>query len=60
MFADTLAKFIALILVGLALGLMNLHFVWKQFQVAMNKYHHKTPGNPTSWWDFVVTVSNES
>ena len=45
-FADTLAKFTALVLVGLALSLKNLHFVWKQFLVAMIDSHHRTPGNP--------------
>ena len=51
--ADTLGKFIVLVLVGLVLCLKNLHFVWKQFQVAMNDSHHRTPGNanlsPNVW-----------
>ena len=45
-FADTLTKLIALVLVGLALSLENLPLVWKQFLLAMNGPHHKTPGNP--------------
>ena len=45
-FAETLAKFTALVLVGLALSLKNLYFVWKQFQVAMTNSHHRTPGDP--------------
>ena len=32
LFADTLAKFIALILAGLALGLKNLHFVSGRYE----------------------------
>jgi len=35
-FANNLAKFIVLVLVSLPLSLKNLHFVWKQFQVAVN------------------------
>ena len=60
-FADTLAKFIALVLVGLALSLANLYSVWKQFLVAMKDSRHITPANPhflwqpsggLSWWLF--------
>ena len=50
LFADTLAKVTALILVSLDLSLRNLHFVWKQFQVTMNDPHHRTPGNPHFLW----------
>ena len=46
LFTETLAKFIVLVLVGLALSLKNLHFVWKQFQVAMNDFHQRISGNP--------------
>ena len=54
-------KFIALVLVGLALSLANLHSVWKQFLVAMKDSRHITPENPhflwrpsggLSWWLF--------
>ena len=41
-FAVTLAKFIALVLVGLALSLRNVYFVWKQFQVAVSDSHRRT------------------
>ena len=49
-FADTLSTFIALVLVGLALILANLHSVWKQFLVAMKDSRHITPENPHSLW----------
>ena len=45
----SLAKFIALVRVGLILSFKNLQFVWKQFQIAMNDSHHRT-GNPHFLW----------
>ena len=45
-FANFLAKFIMLILVGLGLSLKNLYFVRKQFQVPMNDSSNRSPWNP--------------
>ena len=42
---DTLATFIALVLVALALSLKDLQFVRKQFRVTTNDFHNRT-GNP--------------
>ena len=47
---NTLTKLQALGLVGPALSLKNLYFVWKQFLVAMNDLHQRTPGNPHFLW----------
>ena len=49
LFADMLAEFVGLVLVGPALSLKNFHFVRKQLLVSMNDSYHRT-GNPHFLW----------